>query len=69
MKDRFMRFLAWLLPKRLVMWCAYRVGSHATQGKYSKQVVPDLMFIEAMERWENDDGYYDLNETLDDNLW
>ncbi len=30
-----------------------RVEAHATQGKYSNQVVPDLTFMDAMERWED----------------
>jgi hypothetical protein len=43
--------VAWSLPRKLVMWCAFRVGAHATQGEYSNQVVPDLSFIDALKRW------------------
>ena len=44
--------LAWLMPRRLVMWCAIRVGAHATQGSYSNQEVPALTFMDALKRWE-----------------
>jgi hypothetical protein len=43
--------LAWLMPRSLVYWCAIRLGAHATQGKYSDQVVPELLFMDALKRW------------------
>lgn len=50
--DRFYFWLAWKLPHRLVMWCAARVGANATQGAYSKTVVPDLTLMDALRRWD-----------------
>lgn len=50
--DRTIRWIAWHLPKRLVMWAAFRVISHATTGKYSNQNVPELTAMDAMKRWE-----------------
>ena len=47
-------WIAWRLPRRLVMWCAYRVGAHATSGKYGNTVVPELTFMDAVHRWEID---------------
>lgn len=44
--------LAWQLPEPLVYWCAIRLGCHATQGKYENQVVPDLLFMDALKRWD-----------------
>jgi hypothetical protein len=44
--------LAWLLPRRLVMWCAVRVGAHATTGPYGNQIVSDLTFMDALGRWD-----------------
>lgn len=44
--------LAFILPRRLVYWCAIRVMTNATHGKYSNQVVPELTALEALERWE-----------------
>ena len=46
--------LAWILPARLVYWCAIRVNAHATSGKYGNQEVPQLRAMEALERWSND---------------
>jgi hypothetical protein len=43
--------LAWLMPRSLVYWCAIRLGAHATQGQYSDQVVPELLFMDALKRW------------------
>lgn len=43
--------IAWWLPRRLVYWCAIRVGAHATRGPYSHEEVPSLKFIDALKRW------------------
>lgn len=46
------RWIAWHLPKRLVYWCAVRVGAHATVGaKYGRTIVPELRMMEALDRW------------------
>ena len=52
MKEKLLMWLAWRMPRSLVAWCAYRVGAHATQGRWSSQVVPDLTFMDAMKRWD-----------------
>ena len=52
MKERIRIWIAWHLPKRLVAWCAYRVGAFATQGKYGTTVVPEVTFMDVMKRWE-----------------
>jgi hypothetical protein len=49
--ERLLIKIAWLLPKKLVMWCGYRIGAFATTGKYEKTIVPELTFMDAMERW------------------
>lgn len=51
MKEKFWLFLAWRLPRPLVMWTAIRLGVHATQGEYSSTIVPDLLFMDAIKRW------------------
>lgn len=51
MIDKLLMKLTWLFPRRLVMWCAIRVGAHATTGKYAEQVVPELRFMDALDRW------------------
>lgn len=52
MAEKIYMSIAWMLPKRLVMWCAIRLGAHATQGAYSNQIVPELGFMDALKRWE-----------------
>jgi hypothetical protein len=44
-------WIAWHLPRSLVMWCAVRVAVHAIQDQYADQEVPDLKFMDAIERW------------------
>lgn len=51
MKEKIAMFIAWRLPRFLVMWCAIRVVAHATQGEYSSQVVPELSAMDAIQRW------------------
>ena len=52
MIDKICIWVAWLLPKRLVYWCAMRVYAHASTGEYRAHVVPALTAFEASERWE-----------------
>ena len=52
MRDRFWRWIAWRLPRRLTMWAAIRVAAHATQGKWSNQEVPALSAMDALKRWD-----------------
>ena len=52
MKDRWAKRLAWLLPRRLVYWCAIRIMANATTGKYGNQDVPALTAMDALQRWE-----------------
>jgi hypothetical protein len=46
--------VAYLLPRRLVMWCYIRIACHATLGKYENTVVPELGMMDALQRWETD---------------
>ena len=52
LRDELSMKIAWLLPRRLVYWCAIRLGAHATQGPYGSQSVPDLRLTDALKRWE-----------------
>ena len=52
MIEKFYQWLAFKLPRRLVYHCAIRLGANATVGKYSSQVVHELNFLDALERWE-----------------
>ena len=53
LKDKAAQKIAWWLPRRVVLWAAVRVGAHATTGPYGHQVVPALLFFDAITRWES----------------
>jgi hypothetical protein len=42
----------WKLPRKVVMWSAYRVGAHATTGRWGSEETPALLFMDAMQRWD-----------------
>ena len=46
-------WVAWHLPRRLVMWCYFRVAAHATGGKYGNTNPCDLNIMEAIKRWDS----------------
>ncbi len=45
-------FIAWCLPRKLVMWASIRLIAHATQGKYGSTIVPELSAMDAVKRWD-----------------
>lgn len=51
MADGLAMTIAWLLPRRVVAWCAYRVAAHATTGEWGHVETPALTFVDAMARW------------------
>ena len=51
MKETVIIWLAWIMPRKLAYWCAVRVMAHATMNNYSNQSVPDLLAMDALERW------------------
>lgn len=51
MREKLCRTIAWALPRQIVYWCAIRLGVHATTGPYSRQIVPELYFTDALKRW------------------
>ena len=50
-KEEFLISLSWLMPRKLVYWCAIRLVAHAMVGRYSSQIVPELTALEALKRW------------------
>lgn len=55
--DRFWMWLAWNLPRRLVYWCAIRVGTHEptdlTRGEFiAWEIVPNRTFLDGIRLWE-----------------
>jgi hypothetical protein len=51
MWDALCRRIAWILPRRLIYWCAIRLMAHGTQGQWSNQAVPELTAMDALKRW------------------
>ena len=49
--DKVCMKVAWMLPKRIVMWASIRLMAHATQGEYGHQVVSELRAMDALQRW------------------
>ena len=51
--QNFYMWMSMWMPRDLVYWCAIRLMSEATTGKYSYQVVPELKAVDALQRWGN----------------
>lgn len=52
-RESALLWIAWRLPRKLVMWCYIRVGAHATTGRYGSTVVPELTMMDALKRWDD----------------
>jgi hypothetical protein len=50
--ERVWMKLAWWMPRKLAYWCAVRVISYGTVGKYGSTIVPELKAMDALKRWE-----------------
>jgi len=50
-ESNFWSWLADIVPRKLVYFCAIKLGVYATTGDYSSQVVPELSFMTALKRW------------------
>jgi len=50
-KEKTWMWLAWKLPSTLVKWASIRLMAHATTGKYSETIVPELSAMDALGRW------------------
>ena len=54
--EKVFLLFVWKLPRKLVYWCAIRVGANATTGEHSDQSPTDLNFMDAIKRWEPPKG-------------
>lgn len=52
LSEKLQRKIAWMLPRKIVMWAFVRVVSHATTGRWSNQTVPELSAMDALKRWD-----------------
>ena len=58
MKEKFLLWFCWKLPRSVVYWCAIRLMAHATTGQFSNQEVPALLAVDALKRWGSGDGVF-----------
>ncbi len=54
--ERLQRQIVWLLPRWLIKWATVRSTLYATNGKWSKTVVPKITAMEVLNRWEQSDA-------------
>jgi hypothetical protein len=50
-RDKLTRNIAWMLPRRLVMWCGYRILAEATSGQWSSETPTEVKMWDALGRW------------------
>jgi hypothetical protein len=51
-KEQLIVWIVWhLLPKTIVYWATIRAGAYATTGQYSSTTVPEIKFVEVLERY------------------
>lgn len=53
-KDELCIWIAAALPRRVAYYATMRLVCHATTGKYSDTVVPELGVMECLNRWDKD---------------
>lgn len=51
-KIKIYMWLTRRIPRKFLYWIALRIGAIVTTGKYSDTIVPELTFMEALERIE-----------------
>jgi len=52
MKERVWMWIAWKLPRKLVMWTTIRLIAYATSGEFGNTIVPELSAMDAVKRWD-----------------
>jgi len=51
-RERLAMWVAWHLPRWLVMWCYIRVVAKGTTGEWDGTVPNQLNVMEALRRWD-----------------
>jgi hypothetical protein len=51
MIEKIKLWIVWHLPRWMIYWSSIRLMANATQGKYSNQIVPELLAMDALKRW------------------
>jgi hypothetical protein len=52
MEDKICEWIAYKFPRRVVYFCAIRLGAETTTGKFSNTIVPEVEFMTCLKRWE-----------------
>lgn len=52
MLEKLQIWVAWRMPRWLVMWCTMRLIAHATTGKNGHVIVPELTAMDAVKMWD-----------------
>jgi hypothetical protein len=52
--ESLQRKLVWHLPHWLIMWAVVRATLHASNGKWSKDLVNEIPAVEVLRRWDED---------------
>ena len=50
--EKFLWWIAYKLPRKLVYLCAIRVWSYATTGKYGNTEATAITFVDGIKRWD-----------------
>jgi hypothetical protein len=50
--DKMAMWVAWALPKRVVMWSYIRVVAHATTGPHGMTHPDEVTYSMALKRWK-----------------
>ena len=48
----FAMHIAWWLPRRIIAWALIRAWTHATTGRWEREIVSTLTASEMIKRWE-----------------
>ena len=52
LKERWIIWIVWHLPKTIIYWSAIRLIAYATEGQYDTTIVSELSAMDALKRWE-----------------
>lgn len=55
-KERLAIWIAWRLPKRIVLWAMIRVAAHATTGRWGNEHPGNVDYRKMHDRWSIDNG-------------
>lgn len=50
--EKLQRKIVWALPSWLIKWAVVRATLHASNGKWSKDLVNEIPAVEVLSRWE-----------------